>query len=263
MDLIVLLLVILLQQNVNGLKLLSISIPPYTFRGENARLVCSYDLESEKLYSVSWYKDNEEFYKYVPSSDRSQHSYQVEGIEVDHHNSNSQKVILKHVTLDSAGLYKCEVSAEAPSFLSVKGKGYMEVIALPNGEPMITSEEKVYATGDILALNCTSSWSFPPARITWFINGIKVKSVSEMMVTQRDLVSTISSLRLEIGPDHLTEGRIDVRCESLVETSERATEHLQDLRQTHVFVQGRGSLSSPCLPLLMAALITRRILTMD
>lgn len=43
----------------------------------------SYDLESEKLYSVSWYKDNEEFYKYVPSSDRSQHSYQVEGVEVD------------------------------------------------------------------------------------------------------------------------------------------------------------------------------------
>lgn len=47
---------------------------------------------------------------------------------LQHHNSNSQKVILKHVTLDSTGVYKCEVSAEAPSFLSVKGKGYMEVI---------------------------------------------------------------------------------------------------------------------------------------
>ncbi|XP_015116818.1 uncharacterized protein LOC107040990 [Diachasma alloeum] len=262
MDLMVVLLVVLLQQEVEGLKLLSISIPPYTFKGDNARLVCSYDLESEKLYSVSWYKDNEEFYKYVPSSDRSQHSYQVEGVEVDHHNSNSQKVILKHVTLDSTGVYKCEVSAEAPSFLSVKGKGYMEVIALPNGEPTITSEEKVYASGDILALNCTSGSSFPPARITWFINGIKVKPDSETLVPHRDLVSTISSLRLEVGPDHLTEGRIDVRCESLVETSERATERLQDLRKTHVFVQGHASLSSPCLPLLTAALIIQRILIM-
>lgn len=38
------------------------------------------------------------------------------------------KVTLKSVTLKSSGSYKCEVSAEAPSFSSGNGNGYMEVV---------------------------------------------------------------------------------------------------------------------------------------
>lgn len=37
----------------------------------------------EALYSVKWYKDNEEFYRYLPKSNPPQHSYRVEGIRVD------------------------------------------------------------------------------------------------------------------------------------------------------------------------------------
>lgn len=39
--------------------------------------------EEETLYSVKWYKDNEEFYRYVPRSNPPQQSYRVEGIRVD------------------------------------------------------------------------------------------------------------------------------------------------------------------------------------
>lgn len=39
--------------------------------------------EEEKLYSVKWYKDNEEFYRYVPKANPPQQSYRVEGIRVD------------------------------------------------------------------------------------------------------------------------------------------------------------------------------------
>lgn len=38
---------------------------------------------TEALYSVKWYKDNEEFYRYLPKSNPPQHSYRVEGIRVD------------------------------------------------------------------------------------------------------------------------------------------------------------------------------------
>lgn len=38
---------------------------------------------SETLYSVKWYKDNEEFYRYVPKASPPQNSYKVEGIRVD------------------------------------------------------------------------------------------------------------------------------------------------------------------------------------
>lgn len=39
--------------------------------------------EEETLYSVKWYKDNEEFYRYVPKANPQQQSYRVEGIRVD------------------------------------------------------------------------------------------------------------------------------------------------------------------------------------
>lgn len=39
--------------------------------------------EEEKLYSVKWYKDNEEFYRYVPKANPTQQSYKVDGIRVD------------------------------------------------------------------------------------------------------------------------------------------------------------------------------------
>lgn len=37
----------------------------------------------EALYSVKWYRDNEEFYRYVPKDNPPQNSYVVDGIKVD------------------------------------------------------------------------------------------------------------------------------------------------------------------------------------
>lgn len=38
---------------------------------------------SEALYAIKWYKDNEEFYRYVPKANPPKQSYQVDGIRVD------------------------------------------------------------------------------------------------------------------------------------------------------------------------------------
>lgn len=48
-----------------------------------AILECNYELDGEILYATKWYKDNEEFYRYVPRINPPQHSYKVEGIKVD------------------------------------------------------------------------------------------------------------------------------------------------------------------------------------
>ncbi|KAF4531124.1 hypothetical protein B566_EDAN011149 [Ephemera danica] len=67
-----------------GLTLLKIQVPPVRMTGEHATLVCEYRLEdAETLYSVKWYKDNEEFYRYVPRSKPANQSYKVEGIKVE------------------------------------------------------------------------------------------------------------------------------------------------------------------------------------
>ncbi|XP_076161694.1 uncharacterized protein LOC143143839 isoform X2 [Ptiloglossa arizonensis] len=128
MDLALLLLAVILRQEVAGLKLIRIKVPPYTLRGKSALLECRYDLETDKLYSITWYKDHEEFYRYVPRGEPTKHSYRVEGVKVDHRQSDHQQVLLQDASLHTSGQYKCEVSAEAPSFNSVSADAGMEVV---------------------------------------------------------------------------------------------------------------------------------------
>lgn len=66
----------------NGLSVEAI-VPRYKIRGETAVLKCNYHLEGALLYAVKWYRENEEFYRYVPKSDPQKTSYPVDGIRVD------------------------------------------------------------------------------------------------------------------------------------------------------------------------------------
>lgn len=52
--------------------------PPYgRYENDDA------DKKDEKLYSVKWYKDNEEFYTYVPMANPPQRTHHVDGVKVD------------------------------------------------------------------------------------------------------------------------------------------------------------------------------------
>ncbi|XP_073983869.1 uncharacterized protein [Rhodnius prolixus] len=66
-----------------SLRLSRLVVPQYKMRGEIAILECHYELEGDNLYAVKWYKENEEFYRFVPKSNPKQVSYKVEGIKVD------------------------------------------------------------------------------------------------------------------------------------------------------------------------------------
>lgn len=41
-------------------------IPSTVMLGDSVELSCSYDLGEDRLYSVKWYKNDVEFYRYVP-----------------------------------------------------------------------------------------------------------------------------------------------------------------------------------------------------
>lgn len=41
------------------------------------------DDDEEVLYSVKWYKDGDEFYRFVPRANPPQNSYSFDGIKVD------------------------------------------------------------------------------------------------------------------------------------------------------------------------------------
>ncbi|RZC38985.1 hypothetical protein BDFB_012889, partial [Asbolus verrucosus] len=66
-----------------GLKWVRVSVPQYRVPGETATLQCDYDLGNDTLYAVKWYKDHEEFYRFVPKARPQAISYKVEGARVD------------------------------------------------------------------------------------------------------------------------------------------------------------------------------------
>ncbi|XP_017798775.1 PREDICTED: cell adhesion molecule 2-like [Habropoda laboriosa] len=260
MDLTLFLIAALLGQEVAGLKLLRINVPAYSFRGESAQLECRYDLQGKTLYSITWYKDHEEFYRYVPREEQAKHSYSVKGVKVDIAHSDNQKVKLMNVSLHSSGRYKCEVSAEAPSFNSVSAEANMEVVVLPQEGPEITSVDKIYATGDVLGLNCTSGKSNPAATLKWFINGKQVKPDTKTTYEHHGLYSVMSSLRLQLEPNHITGDKINVRCEATVELESNSGALLVKPRTTEVFVKGYASVATPSMCLTVASALLVRLL---
>ncbi|CAB0009283.1 unnamed protein product [Nesidiocoris tenuis] len=112
-----------------------VKVPRYRLRGELAILQCLFNLDNGSVYSVKWYKDNEEFFRYVPRSDPKIQWYKLDGVKVDHVLSDSRQVALKPVNLKSTGTYKCEVSGEGPNFESDNAEKVMEVISTPTPRP--------------------------------------------------------------------------------------------------------------------------------
>ncbi|XP_031364910.1 uncharacterized protein LOC102674684 isoform X8 [Apis dorsata] len=245
------------RKRMTGLKLLGINVPAYSLRGKSALLECRYDLETDKLYSITWYKDHEEFYRYVPRGEPKKHTYHVEGVKVDYRRSDHQQVLLQNVSLYTSGKYKCEVITEAPSFNAVNAEANMEIVVLPQEGPLITGEEKIYASGDILGLNCTSGKSHPASTFKWFINGKQVKPDTEMVFEQHGLYSVISSLRLQLEPNHFAGDKINVRCEATVELDSNSDALLLETRTTEVFVAGHATTlaSAVCRLTVVSALL--------
>ena len=66
-------------------------IPSHVVLGQTADLICRFRLQQDKnetLYSVKWYKDNEEFYNFIASPKIAKSMYPLPGIAVDVSNGN-------------------------------------------------------------------------------------------------------------------------------------------------------------------------------
>ncbi|KAK6643105.1 hypothetical protein RUM43_004608 [Polyplax serrata] len=80
------------------------------------------------------------------------------------------RLTIEKVQPSLSGKYNCEVSAES-SFHTALVSGVMDVVDVPELDPVIEGVKRRYKVGDMLYANCTSGKSNPPANITWYING--------------------------------------------------------------------------------------------
>ena len=63
--------------------MLGFSVPPQLILGQSATLECNFDLEGSKLYSVKWYKNGQEFYRFMPAMKRQYDVFDVAGVNID------------------------------------------------------------------------------------------------------------------------------------------------------------------------------------
>ena len=65
------------------IRLLRTFIPSYKKVGETAKLICKYHLEGDTLYSVKWFKGDDEFFRYVPKEKPPLQGFPLPGVAVD------------------------------------------------------------------------------------------------------------------------------------------------------------------------------------
>jgi hypothetical protein len=63
--------------------MLSLTVPPTTDISHPVTLSCEFDLQGGSLYSVKWYKDENEFFRYMPDQDPKGQAFQTPSISLD------------------------------------------------------------------------------------------------------------------------------------------------------------------------------------
>ncbi|XP_064097629.1 uncharacterized protein LOC135209024 [Macrobrachium nipponense] len=251
------------------LHLYGVEVPVYKFRGEDAQLECKYDPGEEPLYSVKWYKDDNEFYTYLFRKASPKKTYPIPGVIVDVQRSNERRVLLKELTFNSTGIYKCEVSADSPHFRTYDNQSIMVVVELPERGPTISGGRSHYRVGETASLNCTSSRSKPAATLTWLINENPVKS-SQLVnyypwVHEDGLESRRLGLSFTIDKSHFLKGQLTLKCQATVAAIYSAVEEedatvsdgepyiLEKREQRFYVLSGSSQISKPefNLPLLL------------
>ncbi|KAG8187086.1 hypothetical protein JTE90_023928 [Oedothorax gibbosus] len=107
--------------------MLELQVPPSIMRGQSVTLNCTFDLEEDILYSIKWYKNSVEFYRYIPSDRPPGQKYPLQGIYLDSKFPHGPSIHMYKTDLTSEGTYRCEVSSEAPFFDTVRDEKELRV----------------------------------------------------------------------------------------------------------------------------------------
>ncbi|XP_037024568.1 uncharacterized protein LOC119066298 isoform X1 [Bradysia coprophila] len=208
-----------------GLRDVRVTVPTAVKKGDDAHLICNYDLEGDALYSVKWYKGRREFYRYTPKENPAMKIFPLPGISVERLHSNGSHVLLTTVEPSISGRFSCEVSADSPSFHTMIVSGEMEIVELPEQKPTITGIHSRYRQGDTLQGNCTSHYSKPAANLTWTINDVPaklsmIKHYAPMKDTTTNLELSVQEVNFLVTYLHFnnSQGRLKLKCTSRIHT---------------------------------------------
>uniref|UniRef100_A0AAR5P519 Ig-like domain-containing protein n=3 Tax=Dendroctonus ponderosae TaxID=77166 RepID=A0AAR5P519_DENPD len=199
-----------------SLRAMHLNVPRAVRVGHSVTLGCQYDLEGAALYSVKWYRDQVEFYRFVPKEEPPIRVFPIDGIRVDVSVSNANNVSLLAVERHISGQFQCEVSADAPSFHTQSMSLPMTVAVAPVGIPMVLVDKTGLDHGRPLIADCHAPPSHPAANITFFVNDEKVPGyTSEWSSATPDQLEERTA-RLELTGVGGSWEPLRIRCEAAV-----------------------------------------------
>ncbi|XP_047739235.1 uncharacterized protein LOC125178759 [Hyalella azteca] len=265
-----------------GIRVVEVVVPAVVTAGQAVVLECRYEEEGDKLYTLKWWRGDDQFYQLVPPK---RSYYHASGVSVnmsatEHLNPYGSKglerVMLEPVSLDAAGVYKCEVMADQ-TFHTVSQQANMTVVYVPDGLPAMYGMEEALQvrSGQRVLLNCSTPPASPPPVITWLVNGKRaptdwsVSYAPQLRGAGSPPVRVSSTLDFYIPPGLLGGDGLHVDCvarqtlsgyhqtTSVVLPQER-------LAFSWLFSSGRGSAALlPCAALLVACAVAAVLLRLD
>ncbi|CAG7826226.1 unnamed protein product [Allacma fusca] len=207
-----------------GLQLENVTVPEIGLFGGSETLRCDFQLGSDTLYSLKWYKDEKEFYRIVTNARSNNRLTPVvfaqPGVQVVGEKSGLHQVVLTNLTIESSGIYRCEISAET-SFRTITKAGNLTVIVPPERlKPTISNISNMYHMDDSIDGNCTSFRSRPAANLTFHIHDTKVDPSSLIeygpVSESGGLLTSVLGLHLVVGHQHFLNGVIKLKCTATI-----------------------------------------------
>ncbi|XP_071521639.1 uncharacterized protein [Panulirus ornatus] len=202
-----------------GLHITKVDVPTPVAVGEGGWLECQFVDEGESIYALKWYLGLDEFYRWTPAESPQVKTFPVKGdpLTVNTAESHRGRVRIQDVRLGAAGVFRCEVSAEAPAFHTESRVATMTVVDLPDEKPKITGVQESYRIHEEVSLNCSSAHSQPPASLTFYVNDEQADSTwlvhyppLEDLAT--GLETAVLGLRFPLRPRLLRRGYANVKC---------------------------------------------------
>ncbi|XP_013776703.2 uncharacterized protein LOC106461429 [Limulus polyphemus] len=227
-------------KELHGLRLLDLEVPSVVESGDPVWLNCSFDLEHDDLYSVKWYKNSVEFYRYLPKEEPRAHQYELPGVYIDLERSGENYVSLSQTDLDSEGTYRCEVSAEAPSFQTERAERELKTYELPKEDPVMEGIQDSYSPGDVVDVTCVAAPSKPAAVLKWFINDKETPKNYQkplLPITKEKLFGSKLALTFVVKQTHQWNNPTHIRCTSVIvqEYSQSIEElFIRDIKSTEL-----------------------------
>ncbi|KAK4311305.1 hypothetical protein Pmani_017178 [Petrolisthes manimaculis] len=193
--------------------------------GDVVHLRCHYQDEGgSSLYTLKWYKDDQEFYRHQPGLSQQQkqqqqqqqlEQQQTQQHKHNHNNHNNaaclvsteRDLVLRGVTTNTTGEYKCEAIGEHPNFRKEIKKAWLTVYKEPLRPPQLSGWKDSYSPLDHIHLNCTSINTEYTPTLTFLING---HPVNESVL--RAVGASTTKLVLSAHDAHFPQGVMTVAC---------------------------------------------------